>query len=245
VSEPKKRVFTQEEVNAILSRAVERQSPDGGSLTRAEILDAGAQAGIGSAAIEEAIREIEEGRPAASEAERVERVLVSRRWAAWRAFSIHFSVYAMTGVFLGFINSQTGGPPWFLFPMLGWGIGLTAHFISVLFSFVFPDPRRQERIRNQLRKSDERESESRRRRDARSAQGPLVESAKELGVAMQRGMATVIADVAKTIHEEVDRAERGKRDPSVRVGTQARVRDEDDADEDEDERQDAKRSRRR
>ena len=55
--ELKGRVFTQEEVNAILSRAVERRNPAAGGLTYAELIDTARQAGIDPGAIDAAVQE--------------------------------------------------------------------------------------------------------------------------------------------------------------------------------------------
>jgi hypothetical protein len=234
--EPKLRVFSQGEVNAILSRAVEQQSPDGG-LAYDELVDVARQAGIAPSAIEAAVRDFDEAGPVEREGERVTKEIAANRWGALRGFAIHFTAFTMTSVFLIFLNATFGGPPWALIPILGWAIGLTIHFVAVLFGHVFPDPRRVERVRDRLRRRDERtrkldardrrrEDKDRRRDEKRApseASGQLADSAKDLGVAMQRGMATLLADVAKTIHEEVDRAQEAKRTPNVRVAPRSRV----------------------
>jgi hypothetical protein len=45
-----------------------------------------------------------------------------------RSFQIHAAVWFATNVMLFVIWLITGaGFPWFLFPALGWGIGLAAH----------------------------------------------------------------------------------------------------------------------
>jgi len=67
-----------------------------------------------------------------------------RRKATLRAeaklgFYIHFAVYLGVNVLLFFIwwftRGNTSIPyasfPWFIFPLVGWGIGLVAHFLSV------------------------------------------------------------------------------------------------------------------
>ncbi len=94
------------------------------------------------------------------------------------------------------------------------------------------------------RRDRKRETRGPRRQDPN---GPLAESAKELGVAVQRGMATVLADVAKTIHEEVDRAQVSRRGPNTRVDDRVRVRGEkqERVEEEEDARDDERRDERR
>jgi hypothetical protein len=48
--------------------------------------------------------------------------------AAQRAFQVHASVWFAVNAFLFVIWAITGaGHPWFLYPALGWGIGLAAH----------------------------------------------------------------------------------------------------------------------
>jgi len=224
------RVFTQEEVNSILSRAVERQSPSAGGLTYEELLDTARQAGISVEAIDAAASEVESGRSVSREDEHVRTELAARTWRERRAFAIHLTVYVMVMALLGAANWQTWNEGdkvlWILYPLLGWGIGLAAHFTRVAYGRVFPDPRAEERIRLELRKREEK----RRRRESR---GALKQSAKELGVAVERGMANLLSDVAKTIHETVDGAPSDGR-ADVRVATKARVEQEDEDDETDD-----------
>ncbi len=48
--------------------------------------------------------------------------------AAQRAFQVHASVWFAVNALLFVIWLVTGaGFPWFLFPALGWGVGLAAH----------------------------------------------------------------------------------------------------------------------
>jgi hypothetical protein len=44
-------------------------------------------------------------------------------------FYIHLAVYSGVNVLLFFIWWFAGGYPWFVFPLLGWGVGLLAHFL--------------------------------------------------------------------------------------------------------------------
>lgn len=57
-----------------------------------------------------------------------------------KGFFIHLTVYIAVNVFLVIIwaitSVQAGYTfPWFIFPLVGWGIGLLFHFLAV---FVFP-----------------------------------------------------------------------------------------------------------
>jgi hypothetical protein len=234
----REKVFTQEEVNAILSRAVEHQNPRAGGLTYAELVDSARQAGIDAGAIEAAVLDLGERGETSLEDDRVAAEVARRKWRAWRGFSLHFTVFAMFSVLIAFINLHEGGDLYFPIPILGWGIAIAAHFMAVFFPSVFPSPDRDEKIRRELRKRDERVQRREKREEKKEKRlladnGELKESAKELGVAMQRGMAVILSDVAKSIHEEVDRANRGSSKPGVRVDTKPRVDAPDDEDEDE------------
>jgi hypothetical protein len=46
-------------------------------------------------------------------------------------FYIHSAVYSGVNFVLFIIWWLTGGFPWFVFPLLGWGVGLCAHFLRV------------------------------------------------------------------------------------------------------------------
>ena len=45
-------------------------------------------------------------------------------------FYIHLAVYSGVNVLLFFIWGFTGSFPWFVFPLLGWGVGLLAHYLQ-------------------------------------------------------------------------------------------------------------------
>ena len=46
-------------------------------------------------------------------------------------FYVHLGVYSGVNFVLFVIWWLTGGFPWFVFPLLGWGVGLFAHFLWV------------------------------------------------------------------------------------------------------------------
>ena len=53
------------------------------------------------------------------------------RTEAKLGFYVHLAVYSGVNVMLFFICWFAGGFPWFVFPLLGWGVGLFAHFLQV------------------------------------------------------------------------------------------------------------------
>src|SRR3984957_19930428 len=118
--ERKGRVFTQEEVNTILSRAVERQNPAAGGLTYAELIDTARQAGIDPGAIDAAVSDLQAGRVTAAEDDEVNAELARRMWRSWRRLSLHFTVFVMFSVLITVINLQQGGEQFYPIPILSW-----------------------------------------------------------------------------------------------------------------------------
>lgn len=55
-----------------------------------------------------------------------------------RTFLVHLSVYLAVNVMLvGVWALAGGGFPWFLFPLMGWGVGVVAHGAS---AYLLADP---------------------------------------------------------------------------------------------------------
>jgi hypothetical protein len=128
-----KRVYTKEEADAILARALELQGRGDGT-SHDDLLAAGREVGLPPEAIERAAEDV-----LAKQGEAV--ALREIRGRAWRGFYAHLVPYALVNLLLVTINWMTGGPPWALAPILGWGIGLVLHLLSV----ANPDPRRMRR----------------------------------------------------------------------------------------------------
>jgi uncharacterized membrane protein len=55
-----------------------------------------------------------------------------------RAFLVHLSIYGAVNLMLvGVWALAGGGFPWFLFPLMGWGVGVVAHAAS---AYLLADP---------------------------------------------------------------------------------------------------------
>jgi len=48
-----------------------------------------------------------------------------------RGFYVHLAIYLIVNAGLAGLNLVAGPPHWFVWPALGWGIGLLAHGLSV------------------------------------------------------------------------------------------------------------------
>jgi hypothetical protein len=190
VSDPK-RVYSDDEVKAILSRAIDRQrATSAEGLSHDELLAVARDAGISPDAIDAAAAEIMARRG-------VERDELAARRARAAAFRIHLLTYVPVIAFLVFVNFMTTAYPWVLWPALGWGLALALHARAGLF------PTEAEIARDVARREERRRraEERRRRREVKSA---LKEGARELGHAVERGVAVMLTETAKRIHEEID-----------------------------------------
>ncbi len=83
-----------------------------------------------------------------------EKRLKARKIAKRKAdFIKHFIIYIVIMIFLAIINNITSpGYQWWLWPALGWGIGVVLNFFSV---YIFKGRELEERImRSELEKMD-------------------------------------------------------------------------------------------
>ena len=110
------RQFTSDEVSAIVRRAL---TDSGGSdtITYEELEDIARKSGIAPGRLESAIR-LEESEGALERAR--------DQWVRQRReqFFDHFRCYLIVNGVLVAMNFLTGGYPWAMWPILGWGIGL-------------------------------------------------------------------------------------------------------------------------
>jgi hypothetical protein len=110
------RRYSEREVRAILERALQHEPSDG--LTHGDLLAAAREAGISGEAVEKAALELD-GLRAHDDAR--ERILARRR----AGFFSHLWAFIGVQLFLLAINLMTSPDYfWFVFPLLGWGLGL-------------------------------------------------------------------------------------------------------------------------
>jgi hypothetical protein len=127
------RVYTKDEAEAILARAIELQVQQG-STSHEDLIAAANEVGVPAAAIERAASEV-------LTRKRDDADMRELRARQWRAFLAHLVPYLLVNALLGFINWMTGGFPWMVIVLLGWGIGLGSHLLAV----ALPDSRRLKR----------------------------------------------------------------------------------------------------
>jgi len=193
-----KRIYSQDEVDAILARAIESQAKEQAGLTHDDIVNAASEVGISRDAIEAAEHELRQNDGRRSDQE----ILRAFKRRQKLAFARHFVVYVLVVGMLVFVNLATSTAfLWSLVAALGWGIGIAMHFMNV----AFPD---DERILERERRREARRA----RRDRWQKRGADFERAVNEGVrllleASQKHTARVAADepkarVADDSHEE-------------------------------------------
>ena len=69
-------------------------------------------------------------------------------------FYVHLAVYSGVNVMLYIIWWFTGGYPWFVFPLLGWGVELLAHSLRV-FAHISITDRLAEKEYQSLKKAQQ------------------------------------------------------------------------------------------
>jgi hypothetical protein len=120
-----KGVYTRDEVNAILARAIERQYGD--HMTHDDLLATAREAGVSMVAVEAARRELLH-QVGSSETTRRARERMRR------AFYDHAFTYAVVISFLLMVNLiSSRGYLWAVWPALAWAVGLAFHARAALW----------------------------------------------------------------------------------------------------------------
>lgn len=115
------RRYSEEEVRAIIDRALARETAGAGGLSHADLLSVGEQVGVSPSAMAKAAEEVRENRleQAAAAA-----ILGRRR----RRLAVHAAVFAVINVLLFIVNAATTpGEWWVLFSVFFWGLTLLLH----------------------------------------------------------------------------------------------------------------------
>lgn len=128
-----KKQFTNEEMQAILQKAINRKSRSG-EISYSDLSETAKELGIDEQELELAIKEHYEG--GGIESARLEWMRIRKK-----KFYDHVLSYVIINSFLTALNIMTGGGNWFVYPLLGWGIGLAFDTASTFW----PDEKLVER----------------------------------------------------------------------------------------------------
>jgi hypothetical protein len=225
-----KRTYSQEEVDAILERAIAQQQAESAGLSHEDLVSAAGEVGISKAAIDAAAREVASGTPAPSSDAQVVRAWKKR---AWRGFIKHFTTFVLVNTMLAFVNIATSTAfLWFPIVILGWGIGVAMQLLGIVLAD-------EERIVERER----RKAERRARRERWKAKGADFEHAVTEGVRMLLETATEHRRRPVAASERPGRPVAASERPGRRVAEPLRVADAPEAEELPDEQQEVRKRR--
>lgn len=210
---PGGRKYTDEELKEILHRALARQAAQQEGVSHDDLVAAAGAVGIGSRDVEAAIADLGKEKSRTDPSSELAEYRAHKK----RKLLKHVGVFALVNAFLVAINLLSGGPLWFFWPLLGWGLGVALQALPVLFP-TLDDPGKLElwkkrKARRAAKQRDrERKEQSRREREQRRRR--TSEQAEEFGRAVEEGVGHFIGALGKRIERAVDEHE-GRSKPDV------------------------------
>jgi 2TM domain len=138
---PDPRRYSDQDIQAIVQRALEQPGSAKGDLSHADLLGIGEQIGVSADALERAAHDVLESRRTAEARSRV--TSTRKRWLA-----AHAAIFALLNGLLFAVNAlTTPGEWWFLFSAVFWGLALSGHAAFALGAGVSPKRLQRERAR--------------------------------------------------------------------------------------------------
>ena len=188
------RSYTDDEVEAIFRRAIERQQSQADGLGHEELIAAAREMGLDDTAIDRAVREVEHDRVAIE----VEREVRQRKRRGWVRHLMSYLVIVGSMVGLHFLGVAG---PWVWWVVFGWGAGL---LLSTPGAFRAPNERELERAHAKRNRRERRkaEAEARRRRDEMRRMAQIERERARLEAAKQ-GRSPVESEIEHVIEEGV------------------------------------------
>lgn len=180
--------YTREQVQAILAKALQRQA-QGGDVRRQDLIDAARDVGLTPEELSAAEVEL-------AVEEQVGGGIVQLKRKARRGWWAHVANYALVCSLLSALDWVTPEGPWAQFVWLGWGFGVGAHLLALVFRDDDSWRQRAEKLLVRQRAAEERrrgEDERRRRREQlerdieRSVSGAVGAVANVLDEVSRRG----------------------------------------------------------
>jgi hypothetical protein len=196
--------YSDDEVKEILRRALERQQVGADGIDHEDLVAAAKEVGIDPAALERAAAETRLDREA-RDAVVAERSKKRRRWAKG------LGTFAVVNAFLFIVDLMTAGGPWFMWPLVGWGLFVVLEGLKVL-----PPPSRAaeeelvEREKTRIVRRREKER-ARRAKESERASRKSVETAFENAV--EEGVTALLSAIASQIEKAARAAESASRPP--------------------------------
>ncbi len=119
------REYTNEEAASIITRVLDRQNGEGGRISHDELLETARDIGVTTLELEAAV--VEETRLRAEKIVRDEERQRALRWVLR-----HLAAYVVGGAFCFVLGVRVTGGVWYLWVLLGWGLGVAVHAALVL-----------------------------------------------------------------------------------------------------------------
>lgn len=142
--------LTDDEISRIIHRAAEIEG-SGASIDRAILERTASELGISPEAVKQAEAELRQ-----SGQEQADRAIFKK--SKWHEFYEHLASYVAVNGFLTFIDMRKDGDiDWVLYPILGWGIAMFIHFVTMFRGLDDPEVekefRKWQKAKNKKRKS--------------------------------------------------------------------------------------------
>ncbi|HJL18424.1 MAG TPA: 2TM domain-containing protein [Sandaracinaceae bacterium LLY-WYZ-13_1] len=211
MADPPRR-YSDDEIEAIFRRAIERQQAAGEGFHRDELLAAGKEMGLDESALDRAAREVQHERN-----ERELREAVARKQReGWLRHLVIYLVLAGGPLALhafGLVGA------WVIWMALGWGAGLAMHTFNTFKGPTEEQVEKERRKRNrrerraaQARARAERKKQRAERRQRRAqSQQRKSQVEEELEAVIEEGVSMLLGAAARKIREASDRAEQQRR----------------------------------
>ena len=230
------RKYSEEEMKAILERALRQNEDDG--VSREELIAAAKEIGIDAGDVDRAIAEHEDarernGEPASTSAtiaqSEEEEIAREMRNADIRSFLWNLITYV---VFFGAFFVFDPAFRWERWAMLGWGIGVVIQAIKVTFPSLESPRRTKRRVRREVRRRERRRKVEKWKQRAHdfTADEQWKRTSKEIDRAsdhIERAVAEGLEQMFASIARGVENASQSK-PPRVRVAQDDEERDEQD-----------------
>jgi hypothetical protein len=215
------RSYTDEELEAILRRAIERQTAAGDGFGHDELVAAAREVGLDEDAVERAIAELSDERSEQQIRDGIRR----RRRERWLRHLITY--LAVVGGLLGLHAMAIGGVgTWVFWVAFGWGIGLVLDTYNKLRA---PTDEEVDRERRRLNRHERRRARAEARREAkrrraeertqRRARGERrSQTSEQLERVIDEGVSLLLGAAAKKIREAAEQMEHGQPAPDTEFG---------------------------
>lgn len=213
------RSYSDDELAAILRRALEKQAAEGGGFGHDDLIAAAREVGLDDAAVEQAIRELSHERSLADIAGAIKK----RRREKWLRHLITY--LAVVGGLLG-MHFFAGAGAWVFYVAFGWGIGLALDTYGKLRA---PTDQEVHRERDRLNRHERRRREAEARREAkrrkaeekaarRSRKHQRSEASENLERVIEEGVTLLLGAAAKKLREATAEMERKHEVPNTAFG---------------------------